>query len=86
MPDASYVDPASSSAWYPSGSTSDPSVYQGSIGVPDLCGGGIVSLKPGGTLSTTVASTAGDRLSLRWHYSANGSAGGWSTTLAVTLG
>ena len=41
-------------SWYPSGDQSNPLVYQGSIGVPDLCGGGLVRLNKGGTFTATV--------------------------------
>jgi YVTN family beta-propeller protein len=40
--------------WYPSGNQSSPLVYQGSVTVPDLCGGGPLSLAHGGTFSATL--------------------------------
>ena len=40
--------------WYPSGDQSSPLVYQGSVTVPDLCGGGKISLAKGGTFTTTL--------------------------------
>ncbi len=43
------------SNWYPSGSQSDSSVYQGSITVPNLCKGGQLLLSSGGTFSTSVS-------------------------------
>jgi hypothetical protein len=52
-PDQQYTDPLNSPSWYPSGNQQDPSVYQGSITVPDLCSGGTISLKQGGTFSAT---------------------------------
>lgn len=42
------------SAWYPSGDQHSPLVYQGSITVPDVCGGGQVRLDKGGTFSASV--------------------------------
>jgi DNA-binding beta-propeller fold protein YncE len=54
VPAQQYTDPMNSSAWYPSGKQQDPSVYQGSISVPNLCGGGSISLKQGGTFNATV--------------------------------
>jgi predicted outer membrane repeat protein len=56
IPNQSYTDPQNSSAWYPSGNQQDPSVYQGSLTVPDLCGGGALSLRQGATFSATVGS------------------------------
>jgi Transposase len=43
-----------SDQWYPSGTQSSPLVYQGSVTVPDLCGGGTISLAHGGTFSATL--------------------------------
>ena len=40
--------------WYPSGDQSSPLVYQGSVTVPDLCGGGKMSLAKGGTFTATL--------------------------------
>ena len=49
------------SAWYPSGDQHNPLVYQGSVTVPNVCGGGQVRLDKGGTFSTSVggSGTAG---------------------------
>lgn len=41
--------------WLPSGDQSSPLVYEGSIKVPDLCGGGDVRLDKGGTFSATLS-------------------------------
>jgi hypothetical protein len=81
----SYPDPANSSAWYPSGDQHDPSVYQGSISVPDFCPShGLVRLQTGGTFTTGVFSTDNsDKVNVRWHYSANGTSGSWSGTKSV---
>src|SRR5579862_5665285 len=49
MPDATYAVPAGSSQWFPSGDQHSSLVYQGSIVVPDVCGGGTISLQAGGT-------------------------------------
>jgi hypothetical protein len=56
MPDASYADPQNSSAWLPTNDHRDPAVYQGSMIVPDLCGGGPISLQEGGTFTAIVSS------------------------------
>jgi hypothetical protein len=74
--------PAGSTAWYPSGDQKVASVFQGSLS-PDLCAGGQISLAKGGTFTATVfSSDLKDKVSARWHYSANGSSGGWSVTAA----
>lgn len=84
-PKAAYADPAGSSAWLPSGDQSNTTVYQGQIAVPDLCGGRAISLKSGGTFTALVgASVTSSPVHVRWHYSAGGSAGGWSATASVT--
>jgi hypothetical protein len=41
--------------WYPSGDQSSPLVYQGSISVPNLCGGGDLDLAHGATFSATLS-------------------------------
>lgn len=56
MADKLYLDPLNSTAWYPSGDQSNSTVYQKSIVVPDLCGGGTMSLKRGGLFGALVAS------------------------------
>ena len=43
-----------SDQWYPSGDQSSPLAYQGSIAVPDLCGGGQLRLDLGGTFTARV--------------------------------
>ncbi len=84
LPDARTLVPAGSSAWYPSGDQKSPLVFQGSIPVPDLCHGGRVKLKPGGTFVAGFGSSTGTtKINVRWHYSANGSAGGWSGTKSI---
>ncbi len=55
VPDQQYTDPLNSSSWYPSGNQQDPSVYQGQTTIPDLCGGGSMSVEQGGTFNATVA-------------------------------
>jgi len=73
--------PQNSSAWFPSGDQHSPLVYQGSVVVPDLCGGGLITLRQGGTFSAVlVASDTTRSVHVRWHYSANGSSGSWSGT------
>jgi hypothetical protein len=84
LADASVLDPADSSAWYPSGNPSSPATFQGQVTVPDLCHGGLVSLKAGGTFTSGIVSTdTTDKVNVRWHY-ADGGAGGWSGTQSVT--
>jgi hypothetical protein len=73
--------PENSSAWYPSGDQHSPLVYQGSVIVPDLCGGELITLRQGGTFSAVLlASNTTRSVHVRWHYSANGSSGSWSGT------
>ena len=84
MADQSYTDALNSSAWFPSGVQSSSLVYQGSIAVPNACSGALVSFQAGGTFSTGISSTdTKDKVNVRWHYSGNGSAGGWSGTQSV---
>jgi len=73
--------PQNNSAWYPSGDQHSPLVYQGSTVVPDLCGGGLITLRKGGTFTAILqASDQSHSVHVRWHYSANGSSGSWSGT------
>jgi hypothetical protein len=73
--------PPNNSAWFPSGDQSSPSVYEGSLAVPDLCSGGLLRLQSGGTFSADLqASDTTLSVHVRWHYSANGSSGSWSGT------
>jgi hypothetical protein len=51
MPTQAYA--VTNQNWYPSGDQKSPLVYQGSIAVPDLCGGGQVRLDKGGTFMAT---------------------------------
>ena len=45
MPSDQFTVPEKSSAWFPSGDQHSPLVYQGSVVVPDLCGGGKITLR-----------------------------------------
>ena len=83
--DRSYTDGHNSPAWYPSGDQHSSLVYQGSVSVPNVCGGGPVSFQAGGTFSAgSISSTdTKDKLNIRWHYSGAGSAGNWSATQSV---
>src|SRR6266545_537425 len=85
LADTRITVPQNSTAWYPSGNQKDPSVYQGSISVPELCGGGQITLKKGGTFTAILqASDTSHTVNVRWHYSANGSSGSWSGTKTFT--
>ena len=83
-----YTDPLNDGAdWFPSSDQSSSASYEGSVSVPDLCGGGILSLAQGGTFTATLESSdATDPVIVRWHYSADGSAGGWSSPGAFIPG
>ena len=48
-------DSTSGAAWYPSGNQSSPLVYQGSVTIPDICGGGDVNLANGGTFTAAIS-------------------------------
>lgn len=54
--DANYTDLENSPDWYPSGDQQDASVYQGVTTVPDMCGGGVISLRQGATFNATLGS------------------------------
>jgi hypothetical protein len=54
--DASYSAAANSSAWVPSANDSDPSVFQGSIVVPDLCDGEAFRVGGDATFTSMVGS------------------------------
>lgn len=53
MPTTTYS--VTNSQWYPSGDQSSPLVYEGSVTVPDLCGGGQLRLNHGGTFTASVS-------------------------------
>ena len=80
-----YADPSGdASDWFPSKDQTSPLVYQGSISVPDLCAGKKMSLSAGGTFSSNLESfDTTDTVQVRFHYSADGSAGVWSSTEGV---
>jgi hypothetical protein len=54
MPDQSYTS-TNGGQWFPSGDQNSPLVYQGSISVPDICGGADVSFQNGGTFSASIS-------------------------------
>jgi hypothetical protein len=69
MPTQTYsFDDAS---WYPSGSQSDPSTYQGSAPMPDLCAGGPVGLQQGGTFSASFTEAATSSATVLCHGQEN---------------
>jgi hypothetical protein len=82
-----YSDAQNGTAWYATGDQQSAASYQGSVAVPNLCNGGLVRLQRGGTFTAGVASTdIMNNVSVRWHYSANGSSGSWSGTLSTVPG
>jgi hypothetical protein len=86
MATANYAVVANDSAWYPSADQQSALSYGGQVAVPDLCNCGDMSLANGGTFYTVVEASAqvpGDGAHVRWHYSADGSAGPWSATAHV---
>lgn len=88
LPDRSYTDPAGDgSDWLPTATQTAAAAYQATVDVPDLCHGTAISLASGGTFKGSLTSTdTTDPINLRWHYSAGGSAGGWSATIGRTTG
>ena len=85
MDSARVVDPQGDGAsWFPSADAQAMTTYQGSRSVPDLCGGGMISLQNGGAFAANLLSSDNaDRVNLRWHYSTLGSTGRWSGTWAI---
>ena len=80
-----YSVPQNDSAWFPTGDQSSAASYQASIVVPNLCNGGTMSLRNGGTFTGDLqADQVNNPISIRFHYSANGSSGSWSATKAFT--
>lgn len=79
MPDVktSFAD----ASWYPSGSESDPSVWQGSA-VSHACPGGELDASKGATFKAWFDATKTAPLAVRFHYKLNG-AGSWSGTASV---
>ena len=53
MPTHTYA--VTNSQWIPSGDQHSPLVYQGSVSVPNLCGGGKLRLDKGGTFSASIS-------------------------------
>ncbi len=87
MPYQEYLSPASNSnGWVPSGDQTSPSVYQGSLVLPDLCSGGTMTIGQSmGPFTADVYSDAGQGLNFRWHYALGSDLGSsWSATKSVT--
>jgi Subtilase family len=87
-----YVDPLNDGKdWFPTGDQSGLASYEGVISVPNLCGGGLISLAQGGRFTSDLRSSdPTDPVHVRWHYSAGevgpGPPGGWSGTSSFTPG
>ena len=87
IPDQTYVDPAGSSAWYPSGDQTSALTFQGLATVPTCSDpSGLVRFQQGGIFSTDVVSdVSGVVVNIRWHYKDGSSgSGGWSGTYGFT--
>ena len=79
-----FAVPQNDPGWFPTGDQSSSAAYQGSIQVPDLCGGGTMSLRNGGAFSADAQSSdTSHTMNVRFHYAANGSSGSWSATKSV---
>jgi len=83
LPRKAYAFDANGTGWIPTAEPKDPAGYQVSSLVPNLCAGGLISLASGGSFSTLFRTSAGTKLSVRWHFSAAGSPGGWSSAQAT---
>ena len=80
--DRTYRDRLNSVVWYPSGDQTSALTFQGSLTVPNGCSE--ISLARGGTFTAGLNSTKSNTVSVRWHYSALGSAGRWSGSASFT--
>ena len=78
-----YSIPQNENAWHPTGDQSSDAAYQGSLAAPDLCNGGSMSLRNGATFSADVQADHPHTVNVRFHYSADGSSGSWSTTKGI---
>ena len=88
MPDATYTAPfQQSQGWVPSGDQSSTLTYEGSLTLPNLCGGGTIRVgQPGQMLfAAQVESNGTSSLSFRSHYNdgALSKSGSWSATVSV---
>jgi hypothetical protein len=85
MPQASYSGPFTS--WTPSGNESSMTSYEGSVQMPDLCGGTQMLIgQPGNMMfAAHVTSSGVQQIQFRSHYNDQnlGRAGSWSATKAV---
>jgi hypothetical protein len=80
IPSQTYLDPAGSSSWFPSGNQSSPLVYQGSFTTPaGMCSGQTGHAPKGATFSANITGSTHDPIHVRFHYSDNTS-GSWSGT------
>lgn len=89
MPNATYTAPfQSSQGWVPSGDQSSLLTYEGSLTLPNLCGGGTIRVgQPGQMLfAAQVESNGTSSLNFRSHYNdgALSKSGSWSATKGVT--
>ena len=73
-----YVVPLNDGAdWFPSNDPSSLASYEGSVTMPDLCAGGLMSLQDGGTFTSGLASSdPTDNVQVHWHYAIAGPGGG----------
>jgi hypothetical protein len=85
MPQASYGGPFTT--WTPSGNESSIVSYEGSVAMPDLCGGTQMLIgQPGNMMfAAHVTSSGAQAIAFRSHYNDQnlGRAGSWSATKAV---
>ena len=80
LPNQAYPVAQDEKGWFPSGDHNSDLTSQGSITVPDLCGGGELRLGKGTFSARVLATTTPVKVNFRWHYLS----GGWSGTYSVT--
>ena len=85
LPAAPYVVPANYTGWTPAGGQSDPAVYQWQEAALAPCGPG-ETFKPknGATFEARITADQNVKINVKFHWRANGSAGGYSSTKTVT--
>ena len=85
MPDLPYSVVQNYTGWTPAGNQSDPAVYQGQLTTaPDVCGdGGTYKPKNGATFQAAITADQSVKINVKFHWRANGSAGGYSSTKTV---
>ncbi|HUR20791.1 MAG TPA: hypothetical protein VMZ90_08275 [Vicinamibacterales bacterium] len=69
--------------WTPAGAQQDPAVWYGQGVASDVCGGGTYKPKNGATFQAVITADQNVKINVKFHWRANGSAGGYSSTKTV---